>query len=244
MHPEYPLFVLANRDEARARPTELPQVHTTSSGSDWLGGTDVRAGGTWLGVNADGLLVAVTNRAKNDVAEKLQSRGILCRALLEQPSLNAARAEFERHWKEHEFAGFNLLLFSADEAVVIEAGDELKSTSLSRGIHVIANRGLNDPDDARVRRARKQVQAMPQESPSVTNWIRDSQRILAIHTDGEQPGLCLHRTVEWGTVSSTIVALAAERGRSKYFYAPGPPCLTAFTDYSPSLRTLFESQKP
>ena len=55
----YPVILVANRDEFFSRPTascrywdDAPQV---------LAGRDLQAGGTWLGVNRQGKLAALTN---------------------------------------------------------------------------------------------------------------------------------------------------------------------------------------
>jgi uncharacterized protein with NRDE domain len=239
-HPESPLFVVANRDESRSRPTAPPQVHRGSIGSGWVGGSDLIAGGTWLGINEAGLLVAVTNRAKSNVAASVQSRGLLCRELLEQRSIDGARAEFERQWKAHRFAGFNLLIFSREQAFVIEAGEQFAVTALKPGIHVIANRGLNDDDDPRVVRARREVEEMFAASQDIDAWIERSKHIAALHAEGDQPGLCLHRLEAWGTVSSSIVSLANDRQQSRYWYSAGPPCETEYVDRSKLLNSILD----
>ena len=57
-HPDYPLLLAANRDEFFARPT---------AALDWwpdgqiLAGTDLQAGGTWLGASRSGRMAALTN---------------------------------------------------------------------------------------------------------------------------------------------------------------------------------------
>ena len=53
------LQVAANRDEWLKRPAAAPAVWTEG----WLAPKDLEAGGTWLGLNAQGLFVGVTNRA-------------------------------------------------------------------------------------------------------------------------------------------------------------------------------------
>lgn len=242
--PEFPLFVVANRDESRSRPTAPPQLHASGNGARWVGGSDLIAGGTWLGMNEAGLLIAVTNRAKSHVAASVQSRGLLCRELLRQASFNAARLEFDRQWNVHEFAGFNLLIFSREQAIVVEAGDEYRVTPLKPGIHIIANQGLNDLADPRVARARREVEAMYAASRDIDKWIHESKRIAALPTQADQPGLCLHRTKEWGTVSSTILALAAKPERSRYHYAAGPPCEATYTDETPLLNSILTPSAP
>src|SRR6516162_2634721 len=78
----------ANREEYYQRGGEPPRlldgaVHTVA-------GVDPVAGGTWFGVNACGVLVAVTNRAKSETPDRPRSRGLLVRELLECPSAAAA----------------------------------------------------------------------------------------------------------------------------------------------------------
>ena len=58
-HPEFPLIVVANRDEFYQRPTAIASIWPGQSGI--LAGRDLRARGTWLGVTASGRLAAVTN---------------------------------------------------------------------------------------------------------------------------------------------------------------------------------------
>ena len=58
-HPEYPLVVAANRDEFFDRPTAAAQWWGEES--QWLGGRDLRAGGTWMGISRNGRFAALTN---------------------------------------------------------------------------------------------------------------------------------------------------------------------------------------
>ena len=57
----WPLLLAANRDELRTRPSRPPARHWPDR-PQVRGGLDVTAGGTWLGVNDDGLVAAVLNR--------------------------------------------------------------------------------------------------------------------------------------------------------------------------------------
>ena len=75
-HPEFKLILAANRDEFYARPTkrlaywdDIPSI---------LAGRDLRSMGTWLGINKNGFLGAITNyRDPASVLPDPPSRGIL-----------------------------------------------------------------------------------------------------------------------------------------------------------------------
>ena len=77
--PSYPIVVAANRDEYYDRPTQGP--HQLAHTPVVWGGRDTRAGGTWLGVNAHGLVIGLTNRRIREEQEndpQRRSRGLLC----------------------------------------------------------------------------------------------------------------------------------------------------------------------
>jgi len=75
-----PILVAHNREEQLDRPTQAPRIQ--SGRPRVVCGIDRKAGGTWLGVNQNGLLVAVANRRKTVVPAEPRSRGVLCRELL------------------------------------------------------------------------------------------------------------------------------------------------------------------
>jgi uncharacterized protein with NRDE domain len=71
--PRTTLVVAANRDEDPARPSAPPAEIEPGI---WAG-RDLRAGGTWLGWNRHGLVVAVTNRRSPAAVPDALSRGRL-----------------------------------------------------------------------------------------------------------------------------------------------------------------------
>src|SRR5436309_9198000 len=83
-----PLIVGANREEFYARGGESPRLLDGPVRA--VAGLDPAAGGTWLGLNEHGVLVAVTNRARSRPPERPRSRGLLARDLLGCSSATAA----------------------------------------------------------------------------------------------------------------------------------------------------------
>jgi len=83
---EAPVCVAANRDEAVDRPSTSPRRWPRDP--PVVAPRDERAGGTWLGYNAEGLLAAVTNRWMPGEGER--SRGLLVRDALGARSADGA----------------------------------------------------------------------------------------------------------------------------------------------------------
>ena len=109
---DYPLVLIANRDEYYARPTQ--SAHWWQDAAVFAG-RDLEAGGTWLGVGRSGRLAAVTNvREPGGMQAGKRSRGELTRAFL--AGSDAATAYLEAiAARAAEYAGFNLLLGDIDE---------------------------------------------------------------------------------------------------------------------------------
>lgn len=85
----YPLVIASNRDEVYGRKSVPPR--RLSRNPVILGGQDLEAGGTWMGVNEKGLWAGMANRRSplpNDT--KRRSRGMLCMDLLRNPACEEA----------------------------------------------------------------------------------------------------------------------------------------------------------
>lgn len=234
--PGRPLLVLANREEAYSRPATGPLLHPAHGGSPaWLGGVDIQAGGTWLGINAHGLLAAVTNRRRDGVPIQPRSRGLLCRSLLAFRSVDAASRSAVEQLRQDRFPGCNLLIATRDAATVIEFGDELQATPLPPGLHLVTNAALNDTTDARISHVRSELERAAPADP--TKWGITAQRICVLRRDADGPSIWLEGA-DRGTVSSTIVTIAGRPGDTHYWYAPRPRSPVAYDDHTPLLHEL------
>jgi uncharacterized protein with NRDE domain len=220
-----PLVVGANREEFYARGGDPPRLLDGPVGA--VAGLDPTAGGTWLGLNAHGVLVAVTNRAKSRAPDRPRSRGLLARDLLGCASAAAAVEAATRALDGGDYAGCNVVCADAESAAVIHAGDWLRVRPLPPGVHVLTNRDVNDPADRRVQ--------------SALDWLERrkygcSQQVVTA-LEELCPSMCLRHTNR-GTVSSSIVAVRAPLSSGVYLHAQGPPDVTPYADYSHLLRDL------
>jgi uncharacterized protein with NRDE domain len=142
LRPDLPLMLLANRDEYLDRPTaplaawiEAPAV---------IGGRDLLAGGSWLGVGSDGRWAAVTNVREGERSQPgAPSRGWLVRDFLlggDLPATFAARLAPQLG----AYAGFNLLLGNSTEVWYV-GNREVAPVRLPPGLYGLSNGRLDTP---------------------------------------------------------------------------------------------------
>jgi uncharacterized protein with NRDE domain len=222
----------ANREEFYRRGGEPPRLLDGPLRA--VAGVDPVAGGTWFGVNEKGVLVAVTNRAKSDVPPAPKSRGLLVRELLGCPTAEAVVNHAVRALEREPYAGANFLCADAGRAVVLHAGDWLRVRPLPPGVHVLANRDVNDPDDPRVSYALDWLERW--RYATADDAVRELRRLCARHEPDHAP-VCF-REAERGTVSSSLVVLRGSLADGTYLHAQGPPDTTPYADYSPLLHDM------
>ena len=139
VHPHFPLVVAANRDEFYARPTALA-AHWPDA-PEVLGGRDLEAGGTWLGITDSGRFAAVTNVREPGAPAGQRSRGDLTREFLLG---NQSAADYAEQIDGDTFAGFNLLLADAD-ALYYRTNRHGAVEKLEPSIYGLSNHRLDSP---------------------------------------------------------------------------------------------------
>jgi uncharacterized protein with NRDE domain len=141
-HPDYSLIVGANRDEFYDRPTaraafwkDAPRI---------LAGRDLKAGGTWLGIDRAGRFAAVTNYRQGErEVEAPRSRGHLVSDYLTGPT--DGRAHLARVEREAAlYNGFNLIAGDAD-ALFYLSNREGQARELGPGTYGLSNHLLDSP---------------------------------------------------------------------------------------------------
>ena len=139
-HPEYPLVLLANRDEFHERPTLPSQWWKTEKNTEVLSGRDLQSGGTWMGITAGGRLAALTNIRKPTGKPGNKSRGLLV--------LEALEAKRPAALALNDYKLFNLLIAQANPEglwSVMHQNEYNCPQDLNNGIHTLSNASLNSP---------------------------------------------------------------------------------------------------
>lgn len=239
MVPDVPVLLLSNRDEYHNRSTQNPGLLARTP-AVW-GGRDDQAGGTWLGVNEYGLVVGLTNRRMNEEQANVpdrRSRGLLCLDALHYGRVSDV-ATFLTKEPPNRYNAFNLLVLNADSALWVAYDGEAKVCSLQPGIHILANRNLNDTEHGRSCRASQLLQMAELSGVSslsdVNRLVSRLQSVCQDHEAGmaDEEMICMHRDDKnYGTVSSTVLAISTQRSKSIYRYASGHPCESAYQDVS------------
>ncbi len=228
-----PVVVGANREELYARGGEPPRI--MDGPLRVLCGTDPASLGTWLGVNHQGVLAAVTNRAKTSISGQPRSRGLLVRDLLGCPTAAEACQLACRELASGRYAGCNILVADCQRADIIHAGDWLRVRPLTPGVFVLTNRDVNTAGgDPRLAHALGWLENRPYAN---AGQCLTALKELCAQKGNGQPPMCLHGA-ERGTVSSTLVVLRRSLERSLFLHAQGPPDRTPFDDYSPLLHQM------
>ncbi len=141
VHPDYPLLLVANRDEYYRRPTRAADWWPECP--DMLAGRDLQAGGTWLGVTRNGRWAAVTNYREGLPPPALRSRGELTANYLLG---RQGPAEFAREIQGcgDLYNGYNLLL-GTPKQLLYTSNRSNGARTLTTGIHTLSNHLLDTP---------------------------------------------------------------------------------------------------
>lgn len=216
-HGQFPLVVAANRDEFFRRPTAAAGFWP--DGPEVLGGRDLQAGGSWMGITRQGRFAALTNfRAPESHRDTARSRGRLVEDFLRTrqsvPDYLASIAP-----EAHEYNGFNLLV-AEGETLAWYSNVGGAPRYLEPGIYGVSNHLLDTPwpkvaaaksaladalaalpDDGALFRLLRDDKVYPDDALPRTGVSLDWERLLSA---------AFVRSPGYGTRSSTVLMSAID----------------------------------
>lgn len=143
---DWPLIVVANRDEFHQRPTA--PMRPWSETASILAGRDLQAGGTWLGVTTSGRFALLTNyRDSKQLKKEAPSRGEWVAQFLKSSTAAAAYLE-QASTVAQLYNGFNLVVDDGqiDQSIYCASNQsETFVTDITPGVHGLSNALLNAP---------------------------------------------------------------------------------------------------
>ena len=222
---DWPLILAANRDERLDRTWDKPAAWWPER-PGVIAGRDHSGGGTWMGVNAKGVVAAVLNRqgslgpapgkrSRGELPLLALAHGTAAAAALAIAALDAGR------WR-----GFNLVLADAGGAIFMRGAGHGKphAEPLPPGTHMVTAHDPNDPESPRVARHLGRFAAAT--PPSAGDW-RAWTDIVSDRSGEAGEQINVEPRAGFGTVCSSLLALPAN-APPLWLFAAGPPHETVF----------------
>lgn len=234
------LVVAANRDEFLDRPAGPPALHMDRA-IPVLAPIDLKAGGTWLGINASGLFCGITNRFGHPPDPARRSRGHLVFDGLAHPDARSS-TDALAGLSPDEYNRFHLVLADGRSAAVLwNDGQRIRGCDLEPGFHLLTERSFGAAAGSREGWLRERLAPLAGgPAPSNDTWLE----LLSVH-DSDDPfdGTCVHADwLRFGTRSTSLIQIGDPPIESRLAHADGPPCRKRPRDCSDLLRQLFASK--
>ena len=141
-----------------------------------------------------------------------------------EPRAQAARARALEAVRAASYAPFSMVFATHDAAWILAWDGRANLTDIEPGWHVITHADLDDEDEPRTRRLRRELDGWrPASTAEAEAGLRDH---LAAH---DPPRVCIHDG-RMQTVSYALVTLSAAAVR--YLHADGRPCERAASDWT------------
>ncbi len=222
-HPDFPLVVAANRDEFFQRPTAAMDWWTSeTAGRDVLAGRDLLSGGTWLAVDINGQVSAVTNVREGTQAPGTHSRGELPLMALAQDS-KILESLLQQH--SNQYSGFNLVSLDTQHGWYFSNRDAHPGRHVHRGIYGLSNHLLQTPWPKLLRLRNSVTRLLERASSGMTEELHQDLIARLQDTtpapDRELPNTGVGRETErflsspfiagseYGTRATTVVTVSA-----------------------------------
>jgi len=217
----WPLILAANRDEMLDRPWDPPAAHWPDR-PGVVAGRDRLGGGTWMGVNRNGVVAAILNRPGSLGPQPgKRSRGELpllalgCTAAADAAAAIAALDAGA--WRS-----FNMVIADADGAWFLRALGEGRPEAqvLASGLSMVTARDPNDLTSRRVARHLPRFRKAPPPEPpdEWSGW----KAIVADRSGPPESQINIVPRAGFGTASASFLALP-KSGPPVWLFAPGPP---------------------
>ncbi len=213
---DWPLILAANRDEMLGRPWKPPARHWPDR-PQIVAGLDELAGGSWLGLNDDGVVAAILNRPGTlGPAPGARSRGeLVLEALDHTDAADAARALADIDARAYR--PFNMVVADNRDAFWLRSlgaddGARIDIEALAPGLSMVTAHDRNDTSSARIRFYLPRFRAAAIPDLAADDW-RGWEALLASREReigaGPEGAMAIVTDRGFGTSSSSLLALPA-----------------------------------
>ncbi len=210
---QWPILLAANRDESIKRPWKNPGRHWKSR-QNVTAGLDELGGGTWLGVNDDGIVSGILNRSGSLGPDpRLRSRGeLVLEALDHCDALSSMDALLDL--EPAAYRSFNLFVADNRDAWWIRStgpdSTKVEAFEIPEGISIITALGMNEVASPRSNHYLPLFKSASAPRPEQGDWSEWIDLVA-----GKKYGNCtdprknifISAQNGFGTLSSSLIAL-------------------------------------
>jgi uncharacterized protein with NRDE domain len=235
---DWPVLMAANRDEMAGRPWDPPGRHWPDR-ENVIAGIDQLAGGTWMGLNDEGVVAGILNR-KDSLGpdDLLRSRGeIVLEALDHADAADAADAL--SNLDGGSYRSFNLVVADNRDAFWIRskgaaAGGRVDVAEIPVGISMLTAFDLNDTASGRVAFHKPRFDAATAPDIDAGDWSSWHDLLASAEHGADtdsRDAMRITTDFGFGTLSSSLIALPSMKfpGRKPVWqFAAGAPGEAAF----------------
>jgi uncharacterized protein with NRDE domain len=239
---DWPVAIATTRDEMIDR-AWLPPARHWPDRAHVVAGQDELAGGTWLGLNDDGVVAGVLNRPDSlGPVDDKRSRGELPLEALDHATAQDA-ADALIHLEPASYRSFNMVIADAEKAFWLKSTGQIggkeggngagshpvTAHEIQPGVSMITAYDLNDTNGTRTRRYLPKFRAATEPDPETGDWAAWQDLLASRKREpdaGQEGAMCIVTDHGYGTVSSSLIALPRlDRIGVKpiWLFAPGRP---------------------
>ena len=230
---DWPIILGANRDEMADRPWQPPGRHWPDR-DNVRAGIDELAGGTWLGLNDEGVVAGILNRRESLGPDaRLRTRGeLVLEALDHADAVDAVAALADLDGRSYR--SFNMVIADNRDAYWLRslgeiAGGKVEVHELPPGMAMLTAHDVDDKSSPRTQTYLPRFRAAPPPDPGNDDWASWetllADRDQAPDADGRE-AMTVTTDFGFGTLSSSLIALPGmhtEGAKAIYRFANGRP---------------------
>lgn len=236
---DYPVIALHNRYLGLDTREETPRA----LGEGAYAPIDVSSQGTWIGVNKDGLLLAITNQETHRVEKPGRSRGLLALDILREcNSAFEAKSHLTDVSIRHLYRPGNFVVADREYAWHILWDHETRVSEIKPGPYTMGvvtmypgaqldDQALKISDDSEKRRCRALELLADFQPSSIDDALSKMMQVSADHEYGKSTASICWHSDEYKQTSSTLIAVNSVPSNTRVLYCEGNSCTSKFKEY-------------
>ena len=230
---KFPVLIAQNRDSLE-RNLEIPPKEIQSI-QKVFAPIDMNSGGTWIGVNQNKVVLALTNYYQPEREKYIfsMSRGsLVLEALKKCDSSEQVILFVENAVKHQKLKFFNLFSLSPDRAFFIQYNGAFQVNTISEGLHFHYSSGYDEGYIKNIRETRLKHLFSEFNSHNLDDALENIWVACRDHSDTipSEQSICMHGK-QRRTVSSTILAVPYFDRNIYCYYLYGSPCEKKYTGF-------------